>query len=84
MADEKLVGEIFSYFAKVGVAAINLSDSLKLGDKIHVSGNTTDFVQEVKSMQVNHKPVDSVKPGDDVGLKMDDRVRPKDKIYKVL
>ena len=84
MADEKLVGEIFSYFAKVGVAAINLSDSLKLGDKIHVSGNTTDFVQEVKSMQVNHKPVDSVKPGDDVGLEMDDRVRPKDKIYKVL
>ncbi|MBS3150356.1 translation elongation factor-like protein [Candidatus Woesearchaeota archaeon] len=84
MTDEKLIGEIFAYFANIGVAAINLSDSLKLGDKIHVIGSTTDFIQKVKSMQIEHKPIDKVKPGDDVGLKVDDRVRPKDKIYKVL
>jgi len=84
MAGEKLIGEVFAYFSNVGVAAVSLIDGLKLRDKIHIKGNTTDFIQEVKSMQIDHKPVDAVKPGDDVGLKVNDRVRPKDKIYKVM
>jgi len=84
MANEKLIGEVFAYFAKVEVAALNLTDKLKVGDKIRFEGSTTDFMQSVKSMQIQHKPVKEVKAGDDVGLKVDNRVRPKDKIYKVL
>jgi len=80
---EKEIGEIFSYYSKIGVAALKLTGSMKVGDKIHVKGSTTDFEQIVKSMQIEHKEVKSVKKGDDVGIKVDDRVRPGDKIYKV-
>jgi putative protease len=84
MAKENLIGEVFVYFAKVEVAALNLVGDLKVGDKIHFKGNTTDFTQTIKSMQIQHNSIKEVKAGDDVGLKVDNRVRPKDKIYKVL
>jgi len=80
---EKEIGKVFSYFSKVGVAALNLTDKLKIGDKIHIKGNTTDFTQTVKSMQINRKDVKSVKPGDDVGIKVDDKVRPNDTVFLV-
>ena len=79
---EKEIGEVFSYYSKIGVAAIKLNGAIKVGDKIKVRGSTTDFEQTIKSMQIEHKKVDSAKKGDDLGLKVDDRVRPGDKIYK--
>lgn len=83
MAEEKEIGKIFSYFSKIGVAAIKLTAALKKGDTIHIKGATTDFKQKVASMQIENKVVDSAKKGDDIGIKVKDRVRPNDKVYKV-
>tara|TARA_Y100000034_G_C6854791_1_gene388265 strand:- start:524 stop:775 length:252 start_codon:yes stop_codon:yes gene_type:complete len=80
---EKEIGEVFSYYSKIGVAAIKITAPLKKGDKIHIKGNTTDFEQTLDSMQVDHSDVDSAKKGADLGIKVIDRVRPGDKIYKV-
>jgi translation elongation factor EF-1alpha len=79
---EKEIGEVFSYYSKIGVAAIKINGSLKKGDKIHIKGSTTDFEQTLDSMQIEHKSVDKAKKGDDLGIKVIDRVRPGDKIYK--
>lgn len=80
---EKEIGEIFSYYSNIGVAAVKLTGALKKGDKIRIKGHTTNFEQIANSMQIEHKKVDSAKKGDDLGIKVDDRVRPGDKIYKV-
>jgi len=84
MGDEKQVGKVISFFNKINVAAIILEDKLKIGDKIHIKGHTTDFQQKVKSMQIDRKDIKEGKKGQDVGIKVDDRVRPGDVIYKVL
>lgn len=78
---EKEIGKIFSYFAKIGVAAIKLKSALKVGDKIKIKGATTDFEQKVKSIQMEGKSVEKAKKGDDVGIKVDDRVRPGDAVF---
>lgn len=80
---KKEIGEVFSYYSKIGVAAIKLKSALKKGDKVHIKGHTTDFEQTMKGMQIDHKKVEKAKKGDDLGIKVDDRVRPGDKIYKV-
>ena len=80
---EKEIGEIFSYYSNIGVAAVKLTGALKKGDKIRIKGHTTNFEQIANSMQIEHKKVDSAKKGDDLGIKVDDRVRPGDKIYKL-
>ena len=80
---EKEIGKIFSYFSHIGVAAIKIKSPLKVGDKIHIKGHTTDFEQTVESMQIEHKEVEKAKKGDDLGIKVKDRVRPNDKIYLV-
>ena len=80
---EKEIGEIFSYYSKVGVAAIKLTGVLRRGDKVHIKGHTTDFEQEIIGMQIEHKNIEKAKRGDDLGIKVNDRVRPGDKVYKV-
>jgi len=80
---EKEIGEVFSYYSNIGVAAVKLIGVLKKGDNIRIRGNTTNFEQVAESMQIEHKKVDSAKKGDDLGLKVDDRVRPGDKVYKL-
>lgn len=83
MTEEKQIGKVFSYFSKIGVAAIELTkDTLALGDKIHIKGKTTDFNQEVKSMQIEGKDVQEVGTGKSVGIKVKDKVRPGDLVYK--
>jgi translation elongation factor EF-Tu-like GTPase len=83
MAENK-VGEVFQFFAKPSVAAVRITDGqLKLGDKIHVLGHTTDFTQTVDSLQVDRKPIEEAKAGDSVGIRVHDRVRPNDVLYKV-
>ena len=78
------VGEVVKFFAKPSVAAIVITaDALNTGDTVHFKGHTTDFSQKVESMQINNAPVDGVKVGDDVGIKVTDRVRPGDIAYKV-
>lgn len=80
---EKEVGAVSTYFNQVEVAAIKLSGKLKVGDKVHIKGATTDFTQAVDSMQIDRKPVQEAKKGDEVGIKVKDRVRPNDKVLLV-
>jgi putative protease len=80
---EKQIGEVSMFFSKAGVAAVKLSDSLNIGDKIHIKGHTTDFEQKVSSMQIENENIQKAKKGQHVGIKVLDRVRPNDKIYLV-
>jgi len=77
------VGHITDFFAKPVVAGIELSSPLKTGDKIHIKGNTTDMELIVESMQIDRVDIAEGKLGDLVGIKVTDRVRQGDKVYKV-
>ncbi|MBN2014661.1 MAG: translation elongation factor-like protein [Candidatus Altiarchaeota archaeon] len=84
MAEKQKVGEVFTYFAKAGVAGITLTDgSLSVGDNILFLGNTTNFQQTVESMQIEHNSVHKADPGQSIGMKVRDRVRPHDAVYTV-
>ncbi len=78
----KLIGEVTHYYSKIGVGIIKLTDTLKTGDKIKIQGHSTDIEQDVDSIQVDHKDVSDAKKGDDVGVKVTDKVREGDKVYK--
>lgn len=83
MVEEK-IGIIEHFFTNVSVAAINITNgNLKVGDTIHIVGHSTDFIQKITSMEINRKPVEIVKPGDDVGIKVKERVREHDIVYKI-
>ena len=83
MVEEK-IGIVEHFFTNVNVAAIRITGGeLKLGDTIHFVGSTTDFEQKIDSMQIDRKPVEMVKSGDDVGIKVKDRVREQDIVYKI-
>jgi len=77
------IGKVTDFFANPVVAGIELSSPLKLGDKIHIQGSTTDMELAVESMQIDRVDITEGKPGDLVGIKVPDRVRPGDKVYKV-
>lgn len=77
------IGKVSDFFAKPVVAGIQLTGTLKIGDKIHIKGHTTDMELVVQSLQINRVDVPEGKPGDAVGVKVPDRVRPGDKVYKV-
>ena len=80
---EKEVGHISDFFARPVVAGIEMTGKLKLGDKIHIVGHTTDMEFAVESMQVNNANINEAKKGDSVGIKVPDRVRRGDKVYLV-
>lgn len=83
--EEKKVGEVIKFFGKIGVAALRLSEgSLKIGEKIHIVGHTTDVTQTVDSMQIENKNVQEAGPGADIGIKVKERVRENDIVYKVV
>lgn len=79
----KLIGKITHYFSKIGVAVIELSDILKVGDTIRIVGGETDFNQTVESMEVEHQKVNEAKVGDSIGLKINQKVREGYKVYKL-
>ncbi|MBS3085196.1 translation elongation factor-like protein [Candidatus Pacearchaeota archaeon] len=83
MAEEKEIGEVSSYFSHVEVAAIKLSGTLKVGDKIHIKGHTTDFELKVSSIQIDRKEVKEAKKGSHIGIKVSDKVRPNDTVFLV-
>ena len=80
---EKQIGVISNYFEHVGVASIKLTAGLKKGDKIKVIGGELDFKQPVKSMQIDRKDVEKAKKGDDVGIKIKEKVRKGYKVFLV-
>lgn len=85
MIEEKKVGKVFAYFDKIGVAAINVTDDhVEIGDKLHFKGATTDFEEEIEDMQIDKKEVDYVEAGKSVGIKVSNKVRPGDEVYKAL
>jgi len=81
---EVRVGKVASYFTHVEAAAIELEGNLKIGDTIHIKGHTTDFQQEVESMQIENELVEKAKAGDSIGVKVRERVRRRDIVYKVI
>jgi selenocysteine-specific translation elongation factor len=80
---EEQIGQVSDFFARPVVAAIELTAPLKLGDKIHIKGHSTDMALTVESMQVHNAPVQEAKAGDPVGVKVTDRARKGDIVYKV-
>lgn len=79
----KLIGKITHFFSHINVAVIELSDVLNVGDSIRIVGGEIDFTQPVDSMEIEHEKVQTAKPGDSVGLKVEQKVRDGYKVYKV-
>jgi len=80
---EEVVGNVSDFFARPVVAGIEMTGTLRVGDTIHIKGHTTDMELVVNSMQIDNANVTEAKAGDSVGIKVDDRVRRGDLIYKV-
>jgi translation elongation factor EF-1alpha len=78
------VGEVTHYFTKIGVAVIDVTAPIKVGDRIAVKGMTTNFEQTVDSMQIEGKNIEEAKRGDDIGMKVADRVRMGDVVYRLV
>lgn len=81
---EELIGKITHYFGKIEVGIIELSKPLAVGDTIHIKGGETDFEQEIESMQIEHENIEKAKKGDVIGLKVKEKVREGNEVYKVL
>jgi putative protease len=78
-----LIGQVTHYFDHLGVAALALTEPLHVGETIHILGHSTDFKQKVTSLQIEHQPVDQANPGDDVGLKVIQKVHAHDRVFKL-
>ena len=82
--EERAVGIVDHFFSKISVGMINLSDTLKVGDTIHIKGKQSDFSQKVESMRIEFNNVTEAKQGDKIGIKVDQPVHTNDKVYKVV
>ena len=81
---EKEIGYVSNYFSNISVAAIEITDdTLSVGDTIRFKGHTTDFETKVDSIQIEHESVQEAKKGESIGLKVPEKVRTQDKVYKV-
>ena len=83
MSEKKLVGAITHFFANINVGVIELEDTLRVGDRISIEGATTNIQQDVTSMQIDRKEVREAKKGESVGIKVRDRVRERDMVFRV-
>jgi peptide subunit release factor RF-3 len=84
MSEEKL-GEVVKFFSKPSVAAVKIvSGELCVGNSIKIIGHTTDLTERIESMEVNNQKVLKAVAGDFIGIKVSDRVRPGDEVFKVL
>jgi len=82
MEEGKEVGRITHYFSKIGVAVVELTGTLNVGDTVHIKGAHTDFKQVVGSMEIEHKPIQTAKKGQSIGLKLDQKVHENDVVFK--
>jgi putative protease len=80
----KRVGEITHYYNNISVAVINLSDTIRVGDTIHILGRTTDFRQKITSMEIEHQAIEEAGPGSEIAMKVIRRVRRRDKVFKLI
>lgn len=80
---ESNVGIITHYFPKVRAAVVKLKAPLSIGDTVKIKGHTTDFKQNITSLQIDRVPINSAKKGQEIGLLVDSRVRKNDVVYKI-
>jgi putative protease len=81
---EQEIGKIAHYYGNISVGIIELSDTLKIGETIHIKGHSSDFTQGVDSMQIEHTTVSEAKTGDSVGIKITQKVHPGDRVFRVI
>ncbi|MBI2909686.1 MAG: translation elongation factor-like protein [Chloroflexi bacterium] len=82
---EEEIGRISEFFSHVSVAGIDVASGvLRVGDRLHIKGHTTDMETTVASLQINNVNVQEAKPGDSVGVKVPDRVRRGDHVYRII
>jgi len=83
--EEKEIGHVSHYFGHISVAAIEVTnDSIKVGETLHFKGHTTDLKIEIESIQIEHESVPEAKAGDSIGIKVPEKVRTGDKVFKVI
>ena len=82
--EEKLIGKITHFYGHLSVGIIELSDSVKIGDMIHIKGHSSDFTQQISSMQIKYATVSEAKDKDAIGIKVDQKVHEGDLVYKVV
>ncbi len=80
---EQSIGSVAAFYSKINVAAIELTGTLSVGDRIRIKGTTTDFEMDITSMQIDHATVETAGAGQGVGMKVPDRVRPNDQVYRI-
>jgi hypothetical protein len=81
--DDNYIGRVSHYYGDLHVAVLALSDMIHAGDYLHLIGHTTDFVQPVASLQINHRAVQVAGPGQEVALRVSDRVHVYDAVYRI-
>lgn len=84
MSKMEEIGAVTHYFSRISVAVIELTDEISVGDKIQIMGSTTNFEQTVKSMQIEHEDVTKARSGQSIGLKVTERVREGDRVYRIV
>ncbi len=83
MAEEK-IGEVMKFFSKPSVAAVKITaGELRVGDTVRFNGHTTDFEDTIQSMEIDNKQIEKATAGDYIGVKVSDRVRPGDEVFRV-
>jgi translation initiation factor IF-2 len=83
--EEEKVGNVQKFFAKPSVAAIEVTSGiLRIGDRLHFKGHTTDFEDTIASMQIEREAIEEAKPGDLIGIKVKERVRENDTVYRIV
>jgi putative protease len=80
--EQKPIGEVTHYYGGIGVAIVKFNREVKIGERIRFKGAHTDFTQEISSMQYDHKDVEVAKKGQEVGIKVDQKVREGDEAYE--
>lgn len=81
MAEGVRIGEVIHFYNKIQVAVLRISEPIKLGDRLHFLGAHTDFLQEIRSMQIEHQPIEEAEAGSEVAVKVDQRVRRGDSVF---
>ena len=84
MNEEKEIGEVTHYYSHLGVAIVKFNQKVKVGEAVHFKGATTDFVLTIGSIQFDHKDIDEAKKGQEVGIKVSEKVRQGDKAFEVV
>jgi len=77
------IGDVTHFYDRIGVAVIILTGEIRLGDQVHFLGRSTDFEQEVKSIQIEHQPISAAGSGQEIALKVERRVHPHDKVFTI-